>query len=295
MKKLIVLLVLLAIQPIAAKMGDWLPVEIVRGHVIIDIEIGGVPAKAMLDTGAQINVVSKEFLAKHEVAYTKGEQAIIRGVYGEERINLVDNLELTLYGSKIKQNGLYTFGGSDRFDLIFGMPFFHAFVVQIDYPSSKYRLLPHNSINLKKVANLKFTRKSNSQLITPVIFPENKKVNLLLDTGNSGGILMDRVVVDSENWIEKYRKGEAKGKGVTDKIVTSDLLVMPEVKFGPFTLEDVVLTTPEEGNSRFIGQKKFGAHNRDKATYRGILGYDMLKHFLVTIDAKNSRGHLQPL
>lgn len=292
MLRLLVLIFVLLVNlnSLFAGTTEWLPIEIHNGHVLVDIEIGGVKSKAMLDTGAESNAVSKAFLRAHKVKHTKGKKFILEGVYGKSKENLIDHLNVSFEGSAFKLNGSMPFRGGRKFGMILGIPFFKSFIVQIDYPRKKYRLVTHDSMNLKGAANLKLKSNSRkSKLTTQVVIDGKTKVNLLFDTGNSGGILFYRPLVESKGWLEVYAAGKSLSSGVITSGIENDVLVLPTVDFGPFTLEDVVAYVPSKGNSKNLRPA------RSDIRYKGILGYDMLKHFLVTIDAKNALAHLQPV
>ena len=65
---------------------------------------------------------------------------------------------------------------------------------------------------------------------------------------------------------------------------------------GPFTLENPVVTVQAEGETTNVGQElqqRLGSRLK-KAESDGILGYDVLKHFVVTLDFKRSLLHLEP-
>jgi len=69
---------------------------------------------------------------------------------------------------------------------------------------------------------------------------------------------------------------------------------LPELTIGPIVLENVVVIVPGEGEKTNVGQDviaKLGTRIKETAS-DGILGYDVLKHFVVTIDYKRSFLHL---
>ena len=277
---------LVAANVFAKSATQWMPITVERGLVVIDVKINGHSAKAMLDTGAESNAVSKAFLETNSVKFRKGDPLVLTGVYGQEKANFVNGLEIELLGNKLAFDNLIPMSGNPRFDVILGMPFFHSLIVQLDYPNQKMRLASRDSINLKDFANVKLkSNESKSQLVTPVII-DGFKVDLLFDTGNSGGILLHRPFAERKGWIEKYKQTEAKSSGVVSKSVAIDILSLPEMQFGPFTLEDILVSIPEEGKSKRLRNSKRGLRDRENVNYRGILGYDILKHFVLTLDAR---------
>lgn len=269
---------------------NWLPIELQNGHVLVDIEIGGIKSKAMLDTGAESNAISKAFLRAFDISHTKGQDFILEGVYGKTREKIINNVNVSFEGASFTLDGSIPFRGGQRYGMVLGIPFFKSFIVQIDYPRKKYRLVTHDSMDLKSAANLDLkTNKNKSRLTTQVIINNETTVNLLFDTGNSGGILLYRPLVESKGWLDSYAAGKSYSSGAVSSGIENDLLVLPEVSFGPFVLESVTASVPSKGNSKNLRRTGSGIR------YKGILGYDMLKHFLITIDARNSLAHLQPV
>ena len=68
------------------------------------------------------------------------------------------------------------------------------------------------------------------------------------------------------------------------------------MQIGPFTLENVIVTVPGKGQKSNVfddygvGVSRVISHSKSE----GILGYDVLKHFIVTIDFKRSLLHMEP-
>ena len=71
---------------------------------------------------------------------------------------------------------------------------------------------------------------------------------------------------------------------------------MPTVTIGPFTLENVISTVPAAGEKTTVGQATSAdlRTRMQNASADGLLGYEVLKHFVVTIDFKRSLLHLEP-
>lgn len=68
-------------------------------------------------------------------------------------------------------------------------------------------------------------------------------------------------------------------------------------KIGPYEMENVLINVPNEGEGARIGrhEEEITTHTRVKshtAQTKGVLGYDVLKHFVLTIDYKYYRAHI---
>ena len=65
-------LLLLSLSAVAhAGASEWVPLEINNGHLLMDVTINGKPSKAMIDTGANGNVISQDWLARNNGEFSR--------------------------------------------------------------------------------------------------------------------------------------------------------------------------------------------------------------------------------
>jgi hypothetical protein len=123
-------------------------------------------------------------------------------------------------------------------------------------------------------------------------FPGDKELWLLVDTGASGPVVVGRAIAERAGWLAAYRKGGAvESYDVFGKRAQLELLVLPSLRLGPFELGDVPVAVPVEGERLLTGREEWGrvttgTHVTRGARANGRLGYDVLRHFVVTIDLK---------
>lgn len=279
-----------------AAASAWLPFDNRDGHIAIAIKINGQPATAILDSGAEINGVAAEFLEANPDAYTPGRAVMISGAFGEMDTHLANNLQLELFGVPIEVDKVVPVLMTGA-DFLGGLRFFENFIVQIDYPNSRIRVIEHESMNLKDVANVRMKRQRGAvQPVVEVDVNGEKTAWLMLDTGNSGAMLMPRSLVTEFRWLERFDSIQSAAIGVTTS-AELETFALPEFTIGPYTLENVIVSVPAEGQENNLGQTS----NRDRSTGTrinmskksdGILGYDVLKHFVLTIDYKRKLMHI---
>ena len=101
---------------------------------------------------------------------------------------------------------------------------------------------------------------------------DEKKHWMLVDTGNNGPIILNpqRFTVTDGTL--------GSGSGIFEKNMPLLRSELPRVKIGPYVLEDVPVAVPISGK-----------HNLREG---GILGYDVLRHFVLTADFLKGRIHL---
>ncbi|TWX74217.1 aspartyl protease family protein [Colwellia sp. C1TZA3] len=129
---------------------------LVNGHVKIPVAVSGIDGYAILDTGAQINSINSAFMQKNGLGFNTGKKIKLQGVYGTKTRKNYNNVLVNLLGTEfLLDNVVESFIGHHSDQLLLGAGFFSNFVVQLDYPKRKIRLITHDLIDMQKLANVK--------------------------------------------------------------------------------------------------------------------------------------------
>jgi predicted aspartyl protease len=297
LKKFILIFLLLVASPQSfASATEWIDFTIDNGLIKIPVEVGGKPAYAILDTGANINSINQNFIEENEFEFDKGRTIEIEGAFEtDKRRRTYNNVPTKLFGIDLELDKLVSLElGSPSNALLIGAGFFDDFIVQLDYPNSKMRLIQRGAIDLAKLKNINMRVDENSRRpIVKVNFKDDKSDWVLLDTGSNGGLTVDRNVAKKRGWLEKYQSDATYAAGV-NSVRTMDSFRIDLVKFGPFELENILVNVPAEGEtSKLVSQYKGTTGSRIRGPkVNGILGYDILQHFLITIDYKKGHAHI---
>lgn len=293
MKFKIAVIVLTLPIGVSAAVSNWIPFNNDDGHISIPVTVNGVETRALLDTGASGNGISERFLANHEAEYKRGRQVIVSGIVGERKVRLINGLEIGMFGTEFEIDQMMPIRLHNA-DVLIGLGFFNNFIMQIDYPNSQLRIITHDSLKLRKLANVRMKKAAGSQQpIVSVDMNGEAKLWLTLDTGNNTGIIIPRRSATRFDWLEKYGTTESRLAGVT-KSTDVERFNLPELTIGPIVLENVIVIVPGEGERTNVGKgvtARLGTRITEISS-DGILGYDVLKHFVVTIDYKHSLLHL---
>ncbi len=277
----------------SAAVSEWVPFNSDGGHISIPVTVNGVETRALLDSGAAGNGISERFLARHESEYKRGQQVIVAGIAGKRKVRLINGLEIGMFGAEFDVDQMMPIRLRSA-DVLIGLGFFNNFILQIDYPNSQLRIVTHDSLKLKKLANVRMKKAAGSpQPIVKADMNGEAILWLTLDTGNNSGILIPRRSATRFDWLEKYGTTKSLVAGVT-MITDVEKFNLPELTIGPMVLENVIVIVPGEGESTNVGKDvraKTGTRLKQISS-DGILGYDVLKHFVVTIDYKHSYLHL---
>lgn len=297
MRSFVAFLLLCVSAPALAGASSWVPVEIRNGLVLMDITLNGKAAKAMLDTGMTHNGVSQAYLHSHEGEYTRGRWIELQGIKEDYETNEINGLKVGMFGTEIDLNNLWPMSVEGA-DIIFGVPFFELFVVQIDYPGKRMRIADHQSLDLRKYSNveMKWSTSSLSPMLRVDLNGEFEAW-LDLDTGNNGGILMQRTTANSLGWLERYPAVDGSIVGISGEVAKTETFVLPAVTLGPFEMENVVTSVPAEGEHLHLSttrsiERSTGTRIKMGRKSDGLLGYDLLQHFIVSIDYKRELVNL---
>ncbi|WP_285163980.1 aspartyl protease family protein [Shewanella goraebulensis] len=273
---------------------EWVNFELKNGHITLPVTINDIEGSAILDSGAQLNAINLSFINRHGFTFDKGGKVNVQGVYGVEKRQLFNNISANLFGVDLELDKLAGLRlGHHEVQLLLGASLLEQFIFQIDYPNSRLRLFERESLDMHELENISMQiDRGSGQPIVNVNLNGDKNVWLVLDTGNNGGLFLKRTTATSEDWLEKYGSQSGITVGV-NRMGSVDSFKLPEVKFGPFTLENVQVSVPAAGQKESVSGKEHGSLSRFKGkNIKGLLGYDVLKHFVLTIDYKSGNMHV---
>jgi hypothetical protein len=276
-----------------ARATEWIDFNLEGGHVKIAATIAGIETFAILDTGSQLNAINKAFIIKHDLAFDKGSKMKVQGAFGIGNKTTYKNVPVSFFGIETKLKVTEIYLGYHTSGLLLGGGFFNKFVTQFDYPNKKIRLISQDSVDVTKFKNIETRRQKGTGMpIVKIGLPDDNHLWLLLDTGNSGGMVVERKVAKRMGWLEKADSKSTISMGV-NSIIETESFRIPQLQFGPFELENVLVTIPAEGKSSYLASqyKTTGSRIKGKKV-QGIIGYDVFKHFLITVDYKGGHAHI---
>ncbi|WP_068379327.1 aspartyl protease family protein [Paraglaciecola hydrolytica] len=277
-----------------ASVSTWVDVTIDNGHIKFPVVVQGYAGMAILDSGAFTNGLNENFKLKHNINVVEGKKIDIRGAYGHDKRATYVDFSVEMFGANLSFENLLSvsLGHSDN-AILLGAGFMKQFVFQIDYVNKRMRILGRDSIDLKKVQNLDMkSQRSSGVPIVKVGLNNEENVWLLLDTGNNGSVMLERSIAIAHHWLDKYPTKSSIIHGAI-RAGYNDTFNLPELKIGPYTLENVFVSVPAKGQQSNLTKQYQEPLSRIKSKkVEGILGYDVLKHFVLTIDYAEGLGHL---
>ena len=275
--------------------AQWQPFTLRNGNIVIDVEIDGHQATAILDSGASSHMISGAFVRKYGQDFKQLRRVDVKGVYGKKKLQLYSDIPVKLFGVDVQLDRVPE-GLRNGADLLLGGAFFQGAIIQIDYPNSRLRRLSKKSVDLKKHANVRMKRARGGRFPAIEVEHNGVKVWLVFDTGNSGGILVERSFATDNGWLnDETDVTELTSFGLFESS-TSLSFYIDALKIGPYELEHVSVTVPSEDHmndfGRYIDELSSGTQIKRGVQAKGLIGYDVLKHFIVTIDYMAYRVNL---
>ncbi len=267
-------------------MTEWTEFKVIDGLLIFDIELYGKPAKALLDSGSQLNMISLKAVKDNQKKVQRGKEITTSGAIGSETSDIYQNVPVTLFGIKTKLGKVSTIK-KEYADIFLGLPFLNNFIIQVDYPNSRMRLLSRRNIDLDHHENITMkVHKGTDFPIVKVSLNDESNVWLLLDLGYSGSIFLDREIAKREGWLKEFSLSKTELHGAIEQL-ESESFWLPKMQFGPIELENIKITIPPKGEN--INLFKI---DTSLTHINGVLGYNILKHFVLTIDFKIGKMHV---
>ena len=261
------------------------------------MEINGIPVKAILDSSANINMINRAFVAKHGHNFKKTDKIRVKGIHSSSYVQLYNNIPVKMFGRDFDLDDVAE-GGLGNSTLLLGSVFFSNVIVQIDFPNSRLQLFPKSAVDMDKYQNVPMKRVRSSGLPAIQVKINGKKVWFLFDTGNSGAIYLKRSVATSEGWLTADTQIDQNKVLGLSKSADVDMFKVESLKIGPYELESVPIQVPAKGENTNVGKSKRETSTANNSRIsrgiktKGVIGFDVLKHFIVTVDLDDYQLHI---
>ena len=281
-----------------AQFTPWEELLFDNGHLVIETEVDGVRGFSIVDTGAQMTGINIRFLRSIEPSFREGGVVQVRGLFGVSNRRSHSEIPVTVLGVETEFNGAVEMNlGPPGLQLLLGANFLDALVFQFDYPNRRMRAIARENLNLKKIRNVKAKRDpSGGSPIVRVRLNDEKNTWLTLDTGNSGGIVLDRKIATKLKWLERYPTVESVSAGVITAGRMEEF-TLPSMTFGDYVVVNPLISVPGANEDTELFKKESHTYSRierGRQQAEGLLGYDVLRNFIVTIDYKKGYVHIEP-
>jgi hypothetical protein len=261
-------------------------VQLTGGIVILQAKFGNFPdtLNFILDTGSSgisLDSTTAEYLQLKPIPSDR----TIRGIAGIHKVSFVYNQPLKFPGLTIdsldfhiNNYAILTAVYGERIDGIIGFSIFSRYIIKLDYDSLQLSFHTKGTIRYPRGGYL--LKPAISQLVAQSLRVKDEKTiisRFIYDMGAGVCMLMSKDFIDDSVFIDKRKRRWVKqGEGLGGKI-DMELLVIKEVKLGPYRFRNVPVYIFDDEN------------NVTSYPYMGgLIGNDILRRFNVIINyAKN--------
>ncbi len=306
MKKLLGFMLLIFLSRAEANVTEWISFTVDNGAVVVPVTINGEKAKAVIDSTARANLLSSDFIAKNKSKLRQSGVTLFKDEKGERNAEVFKDVKVGVFGTELEFSELIATPESQG-ELVLGIPFFRQNIVQFDFPNKRMRLIGHGSIDMQKISNIEMKSVQDSRSAsTPGkqsikkndlssralnIAINGKSSWLVLDTADVTGVSLSREYAKSVNAMDKPYSGDI-GYFTAQFNSNIEVFSLASLKIGPYELEDVPALVEAEGAERIIPavsrKVSTGTYLNKAILPDGVIGTDVMQHFVVTFDYSNS-------
>lgn len=261
-----------------AMVSQWVPFELKGNHIYIQVEINGVMTEAILDTGANRSVLSGKIA--EELSVKRSRQSIkVHGVTGSKKRFLSKETSVALpnvFKSDVK---FVLMPDDSTYPPILGMDFLGAPVIQIDYPNLQLRIASSNAFRYPEKLAIPLQVSGSSIFFKSSI--DGFELKTLLDTGNASRTFLTHNLIKDASWYSKVKEWpieSTNNSGLHEEHLAYQYGKTNNFQIGPYSLENVEL--------HLLSDKD--VNTKDYL----VVGYDVLKHFTITIDRDKKNLYL---
>ncbi|MDP6653563.1 MAG: hypothetical protein QGF90_15890 [Gammaproteobacteria bacterium] len=263
--------------------------QVNNGRLSIPVTIAGTESRAVINSGILTMGISSFLAGQLGLDIIEPEPDSRRRGGGLPQLSIVENVPIEVFGQDIEMEQLYVFDLNAPL-VNFSVMMFQDLVVQMDYPQSRICFLNPATIDLEAAENINMRSTRTGAPAIEVKLNDDQDVWLNFQIGYSGGISIDFETAEDLGFIEEDQED---GESAATAEATTESLV-----FGPYELGAINTTYSTEENSAQnrpipIGGAVRAGRSRNRAVEtHGELGFEILQHFVITIDFNEERMHI---
>ena len=295
--KLLVTLAFVFMPSIAgADTSDWIPITIKDGKLRIPSSFAGIDGYSIIDTGANQSAINRRFLRTNHLSLAAAGEITVKGFFKKQKRPIYKNLSMTLLGMQVRFPHLPEVSlRSAQIQMLIGGDFLEKFIFQFDYPNQRMRWLTRDTMDLHSLSNIPSRKdKQTAGVLVKVVLNGRQSLWVTVDTGAKSGLWIERSFAARKGWLAESHTINRRASGVNTS-GTIQQFRLPSVKLGEFESTNTLVSVPgaNQKTTLFERTARRGSKiQRSAGESRGLLGWDVLKDFVVTIDYRIGKIHL---
>ncbi|MCP4985289.1 MAG: hypothetical protein GY928_04215 [Colwellia sp.] len=233
--------------------------------------------KAVLDTGANISAINRDTAKRLNLRRSK-RRLRAAGIVGSRTLTMTKKTLVEFPGLFDKAIAFAMYKDLESIEVILGMDFLAFPVIQFDYINSRLRFATPNVFNFNPKTAIPLRAKNMLYYLNVIV--DDVPLEMLLDTGNAGQIIISSATIDKSKLFDKINSKELKEEksGLHKKDFHYYESMTDNFQIGPHVLWNV--------------SYKVVSEETPLTTKVSILGYDILKNFIVTLNMFNQELYL---
>ena len=251
--------------------------------ILIAATVDGHPANLLLDTGSERSFLDSRFAARLQI-FPSGVESVLLP-YGKKEVDRIRIGDLGLDAVHLRDLevlsgdlGATSLAVGVPVDGIFGIDLLRRFIVRIDFPSGSAKLVANSAMPPGEIC-VRLHHIENRYFVPLKV--QGTSVNLLLDTGSNASS------VSSQSWsnITKYWQAQSMVDGVRSSggSGTAKFVLIPTINIGDAKAINIPLRVQSQTRDGLFAD----------AGFDGLLGTDVLRQFIVTLDLANDKMYLK--
>jgi len=276
------------VQLALAQQPAWLAFAPDQNRPAFEVTINGEPTLALIDSGISANAISTELAARAGVQASR-RSLQLRDINDGKPVSMSESFVLGIGEADVPIDEAVMMPTGKEIGMVLGRPLLNLFIVQIDYPNQRLRLLPRGAAEFE--GNLKMRRGRHHQPMAEARL-DGERIWMNFDTANSGYCEINHRAVEKRGW--NSRRVDLSQAGEFALRDDHGALQFEKLELGPYTINTLIAAWVPTGQvSEQIRHQHYGAGRAvEKSGADGILGYDVLRNFVVTLNMVEDEVHL---
>lgn len=276
---------LIAIPSLARAQPNYCETLIQReGVVTIPVQASGRPAVAVLNTGFLPIGISKSLA--EDLGFPI-EQVPSRNILWSALptiVGQVSDIPMRIFDQDLQIEQMYVIDNPQRF-VYLSLLMFNSLIMQIDFPRSRLCFLDQGSLDMSEAANTNIRRSASGRVAMQVSVNGGDPLWLELQLEYAGALQLTHAAAVELGFMERDEQATPVG-GMLSAVADS-------LQFGPYELGNIRVAfpaadAPVEGSLQRLARSRRGSG----PDISGSLGYDILKHFIITLDNEDGNLHV---
>lgn len=283
----VMLSTLLCANTAIAGATPWTEFSIENGVIMVPTSLAGVEGYSIIDTGAQMTIISSYFVRKHKMTFDGAGSIRVRGVNASTQGEVKRNVPAQVFGVDVTFGEAVVHPLVHGAQMVIGAELLSRMILQIDYPNTRIRAIARGAIDMESLKNVESRRdRSSGSSMVKVRLNDEKNVWLILDTGNANGVYLKRSIATRQGWLNEFAARPAYGRGIIAS-ASIEHFQIPTLAIGPYTVARTSVAVPSEQDPSPMFTQQRGSR------VHGLIGYEVLKNFVVTVDYATAAVHLE--